>query len=473
MKGIQLWEKIDGESKKKINRRSLLKIVGITGLLGAAGGYAIKEANEISSNAKAKVVIIGGGAAGLSMAARLAKWLKYPDITLIDPSEKQYYQPGFTLIASGVYEADEVHKPQKDFIPKQVKWITDSVAAVDPVKREVFTNNQSKFDYDFLVLTPGLQTNWNLVEGITLKTLGHGNAHSIYDFDGSQKTWKAIQQFVKQGGRGIFTDTYTKHKCGGAPKKICLLTDDKSRLEKTREKISVDYYTASSHLYDIPYFTPRLEEVYKERNIPVILHHRVKGIDTSAKKVYFDKVEKVERETTDASTGLITKVEDKIVTPFVESYDFLHFTPPMSAPDFVRSAGLGWTEGNLANEAWVMVDKHTLVHKTYKNIISLGDVAGIPTSKTSAAIRKQVPVAAKNLVALMEGKTPVEKYDGYAACPIITEYGKVLLCEFDYDKNPKPSLPFVDASKENNMAWILKVHILKPMYFNGMLRGRA
>ena len=170
-----------------------------------------------------------------------------------------------------------------------------------------------------------------------------------------------------------------------------------------------------------------------------------------------------------------TKGEEKITTPFVEDYEFLHFVPPMSAPDFVREAGLGWTEGKLAADAWVMVDKDTLVHKTYPNIISLGDVAGIPTSKTSAAIRKQVPIAAKNLIALMEGKEPTEKYNGYAACPIVTDYGHVLLCEFDYEKKPDISCPFtlIDTSKEQWLAWLLKVYILKPLYFYGMLNGIA
>ena len=122
-----------------------------------------------------------------------------------------------------------------------------------------------------------------------------------------------------------------------------------------------------------------------------------------------------------------------------------------------------------------MVDKETLVHKKYPNIISLGDVAGIPTSKTSAAIRKHVPIAAKNLIALMEGKEPVEKYNGYAACPIVTDYGHVLLCEFDYEKNPDISFPFtlIDTSKEQWLAWLLKVYILKPLYFYGMLNGIA
>ena len=202
-------------------------------------------------------------------------------------------------------------------------------------------------------------------------------------------------------------------------------------------------------------------EIYKERNIPINLNVRVKGVDTAAKQVHFEKIE--------------TVGDQKVYTPFVEDYDFLHFTPPMSAPDFVREAGLGWTEGKLAADAWVMVDKETLVHKTYPNIVSLGDVAGIPTSKTSAAIRKQVPIAAKNLISLMEGKEPAEKYDGYAACPIVTDYGHVLLCEFNYKKEAQNSFPFtlLDTSKEQWAAWLLKVYLLKPMYFYGMLNGWA
>lgn len=429
----ELEDQLKAFEKKGIDRRHFFKLMAMAGLLTAA---STQKAKAFSSKAKGKIVIIGGGAAGISMAARLKSWLDKPDITLIDPSDRQFYQPGFTLIASGVYQPDDVWRKQEDCIPNDIKWIKDSVAAVDPVWNQVTTKNNGKIAYDFLVLTPGIQINWEKVEGITQATLGQGNAHSIYDFEGAQKTWKAIQEFSKTGGRGIYTDTYTKHKCGGAPKKICLLTEHYTRKQGTRETVDLNFYTASKELYDVPFFTPRLLEIYKERNIPINLNVRVKGVDTAAKQVHFEKIE--------------TVGDQKVYTPFVEDYDFLHFTPPMSAPDFVREAGLGWTEGKLAADAWVMVDKETLVHKTYPNIVSLGDVAGIPTSKTSAAIRKQVPIAAKNLISLMEGKEPAEKYDGYAACPIVTDYGHVLLCEFNYKKEAQNSFPFtlLDTSKE-------------------------
>ncbi len=445
--------------KKKISRRKFLKIAAATTVVGGIAGAGVYKATEFSSKAKGKIVIIGGGCAGLSMAALLMRWLDEPDITLIDPSDRQYYQPGFTLVASGVYSPDEVWKDQADCVPSGVKWIKDTVSAVDPSQKEITTANNGKVFYDFLVLTPGLQINWDKTEGISRETLGEGNVHTIYDFEGAQKTWAAIQKFSETGGKGVFTDTYTKHKCGGAPKKICLLTDDYTRQQNTRDNVTLNFYTAAKILYDVPYYTPRLLEIYDERDIDITLNTRIKGIDTYAKRVHMETIE--------------TVGEEKVVTPIVEDFDFLHFTPPMSAPDFVKESGLSWTEGKLAGEGWVMVNKETLVHEKYPNVVCLGDCAGIPTSKTSAAIRKQVPVAAMNLISIMEGKTPEQKYNGYAACPIITDYGHVLLCEFDYDKNPQPSFPFtmMDMSKEQQAAWHLKVRGLKPLYFYGMLKG--
>lgn len=445
-----MWNKVG------IDRREFLKYAAVAGSLTL---LSTQKAEAFSSNAKGKIVIIGAGAAGLSMAVRLNKWLKDPDITLIDPSDRQYYQPGFTLIASGVYQADEVWKKQEDCIPKDIKWIKEAVTAVDPESQQVKTSGNQTLAYDFLVVAPGIQIHWDWIEGFDYSKLGQGNAHSMYDHQGAQKTWKALQEFSRTGGKGIYTDTYTKHKCGGAPKKICLLTEHYTRKQGTRENVDLNFFTASKQLYDVPYFTPRLLEIYADRHIPINLTTRVKGIDTQMKQVYLEQTETI---------GEVTRVIDR-----KEDYDFLHFTPPMTAPDFVREAGLD--DGKPADKCWVAVDKETLIHTRYPNIIALGDCAATPTSKTSAATRMQVPIAAKNLIALMEGKEPTEKYDGYAACPIVTDYGHVLMCEFDYAKERQSSFPFswMDMSKESRMAWLVKVYALKPLYFYGMLKGRA
>lgn len=448
--------------RKAMTRKQFLALMGVGGLLCAGAGAGFYKYNSFKSNGKGKVVIIGGGAAGISMASRLLSYLKNPDITIIDPSDTHYYQPGFTLIASGVYSPDEVGKPQADCMPSGAKWLKDSVTFVDTQKKLVKTSKNGDVKYDFLVLAPGLKIDWNGVEGISYETLGQGDAYCIYDYNGAIKTWQGLQKFVKNGGRGIYTDTYTKHKCGGAPKKICLLSEHLFRKNSNRDKAAFEFYTASNELYDVPYFTPRLLQIYKQRGIGLNLNTRVKGIDTAAKKVHFTRSVK------NPDTNKVESID------FTKDYDFLHFLPPMGAPDFVKESGLSDTEGSHASEGWAATDKETLVHKKFKDIICLGDVAGIPTSKTSAAIRKQVPIAAKNLCLIMEGKQPEFKYDGYAACPIVTDYGHVLMCEFDYDKKPKISFPldfFFDMSHEQWVAWLLKVYVLKPMYFYGMLNG--
>lgn len=439
-----------------LTRRSFVKSAAAAGLLSSLPVLPSGcSGSGPARNALAKILIVGGGAAGITMAARLRRALPKATLTIVEPADRHYYQPGFTFVGAGAWKPDDIWKNEADLIPSGVQWIRDAVAGIDADHNVATLARGEKIRYDFLVLVPGIQQNWNEIQGITQATLGQGNAHSIYDFEGAIRTWKALEKFARTGGRGVYTDTWTKLKCGGAPKKICLLTEHLARKLGTRERLKLDYFTASKQLYDVPHYTPRLEQIYKERQVPVRLQARLVGVDTSARRATFE----------DRATG----------KTFTEDYDFLHFAPPQSAPDFVRASGLGWTEGKLAAGAWVMVDKQTLVHKTHSNIVSLGDVAGIPTSKTSAAIRKQAPVAVANLCSLIAGQAPTAVYDGYAACPIITDFGHVILAEFNYEKKPASSFPFslLDTSKELRSAWWLKNYVLKPYYFNAMLRGLA
>ncbi|MDD6209991.1 MAG: FAD/NAD(P)-binding oxidoreductase [Bacteroidales bacterium] len=446
-----------------VSRRKFLKSVAAAGLLININS----QPASASSNAKGKIIVIGGGAAGLSTAARLARKLDSPDITVIDPADRQFYQPGFTLIGGGVYTADMVSKSQESCIPHGVKWLKDEVLFIDPEKNYVTTITEKKLPYDFLVLTPGLQMNFEQVEGITRADLGKGNAHCIYDYYGAQRMWEAIQKFSETGGTGIFTNTYTKHKCGGAPKKINLLTEHYARKQGTRNKMQLSYFNANEKIFDTPFYATRLDEIFKERNIAHINNHRLVSVDTAKKIASFVKVEKTTVEEINPETGKMEKVEKEVFTPENYTYDLLHFLPPMSVPDFVRESGLA----GKSKEGWIPVDKGTMIHKKWKNIISLGDASNLPTSKTSAAIRMQYPIAAANLISLMEGKEPTEIYNGYTACPIVTEYGKVLMAEFDYNRTPMPTFPIIDTSHEQWLFWLLKKYALKPIYFYGMLNG--
>ena len=169
-----------------ITRKQFLQLMAVAGTflaLGTDKAYAAK------SSARARIVIVGGGAAGISMASRLKRALREPDITLIDPSQKHFYQPGFTLIGGGVYGKDDVWRAQEDCMPKGVKWVKDVVTLVHPTQNRVDTARSGSFDYDFMVLAPGVKYDWSRIEGITYQTIGEGNAHTIYDWRGAHMTW--------------------------------------------------------------------------------------------------------------------------------------------------------------------------------------------------------------------------------------------------------------------------------------------
>jgi sulfide:quinone oxidoreductase len=445
-----------------ISRRKFLKLSAA----GLAGAVVIERGYDFMSESKArgKIVIVGGGAAGITIAAYLAERLRHDDITIIEPATTHRYQPGYTLIAAGVFTPGEIERSTASLIPSDVKWLKDRVVEMDPDHNRVITAQNGAITYDFLVITAGCELKYDLVEGITQETLGAGNVHCIYDFEGARKCRDAVRKLPDmKGGRLVFTDTYTKMKCGGAPKKITLLTEHHLRKTQARECFTLSYFSNEKVLMKPKVFSDRLTAIYAERNVGVHYLHRLAAVDTQAKTAVFHRV--AEHTTVPLAAGHSC---EKVTVDF----DFLHYVPPMTAPDFVRDSPLTSAEDR-PKGGWVSVDKGTLVHTRYPNILALGDVAGIPTSKTGAAIRMQAPVAAANLIALMEGKAPGIRYNGYSACPIITEYGKVLMCEFGYDEKLMPTIPFLDPAVERGMWWTLKVHGLMPMYYHGMLKGRV
>ncbi len=435
------------------------------GAAGLAAAIVVERGYDYfsESKAKAKIVIVGGGAAGITMSAYLSDMLRQVDVTIIEPNEIHHYQPGYTLIAADIFTPGEIAKPTQQLIPRHVKWLKDSVTELNPEGNSLTTAKNGRVSYDFLVLVPGCQMDFDLVDGITRKSLGEGNVHSIYDYRSAALCRDAIKQLggVKDG-KLVFTNTYTKVKCGGAPKKICLLTEDSLRKRNLRKNFEISYFANQNELMKPKVYGDRLVEIFAERDIKVKYKHRLTGVDTSAKKAFFDLLP-------EPSANPI--FDDATHEKLVVDYELLHIVPPMSAPDFIKNSAVSVPIDKDNQGGWIKVDKETLVHSKFKNIISLGDVAGIPTSKTGAAIRMQAPIAAANLVSMMENKEPVMKYNGYSACPVITEHGKVLMCEFGYDEKLLPSIPFLDPGIERGMWWLLKVHGLKPMYYHGMLNG--
>lgn len=440
---------------KKVEKKNVAKLAGITAtaLLSAA----LLKNRASKSPARGKIVIVGGGTAGITVAARLRRALQHPDITLVEPSARHQYQPGYTLIASGVFKPERTTREEKDLIPRGVRWVQEAVVEIDPESQHVKTSGGQEIDYDYLVVAPGLQLNFKQIPGLD-GNLGKNGICSIYTHEQAARTWEMIRSF--EGGNALFTAASTPIKCGGAPQKIMYLADDFWRSKGVRERSNIIFATPSDRFFGIEAYANTINRVVKRKNIEGRFGHRLVEVRP-------DESEAVFSVTREARNG--DKVEEsREVLP----YDLLHVVPPMSAPDFIQESPLSYKEG--PNEGWLKVDKHTLQHPEYGNVFGAGDVMGIASNKTGAAVRKEAPVLVHNLVATMEGKDPssFKQYTGYTSCPLITGYGKVVLAEFDYSGEPAPSFPH-DSTKEKYSMWLLKVYGLPAMYWHLMLKGLA
>ena len=395
-----------------------------------------------------QIVIIGGGSAGITVAAQLLAANQSLDVTIVEPSDKHYYQPAWTLVGGGVFASEDTMKPEQECVPSGASWIKAYCQEFNPDRNQVITQDGAVITYEYLVVCPGIQLDWHLVEGLP-ETLGKNGVCSNYLYDQAPKTWETIRNF--QGGTAIFTYPNTPIKCAGAPQKIMYLADETFRKNGVRDRAKIIYGTAGGGIFGVPAYAKPLMEIVDRKTIDLKVKHNLKAIDGERKEATFDV-------TTDAGVESVTI-----------PYDMIHVTPPMSAPDFIKQSPLAGTEGPA--KGWVEVDKFTLQHKRYPNVFSLGDASSLPTSKTAAAVRSEAPVVVSNLLSLMDGKSLTANYDGYACCPLVTGYGKVIFAEFDYEKKPAPTFP-LDPTQERYSMWLLKRYGLPFIYWNRMIKGK-
>lgn len=395
-----------------------------------------------------KIIIVGGGAAGITVAAQLLDKEKNLDITIIEPSNKHYYQPAWTLVGGGELKIEDTEKNEGDCIPEGAKWIQAYVTQFEPEQNLVITSEGKQIEYDYLIVCPGIQIDWHLVKGLP-EALGKDGVTSNYDRRFAPYTWELIKNFT--GGNAIFTFPATPIKCAGAPQKIMYLADDAWRAAKVRDRTNIIYASAVAKIFAIPGYCEALEKVVERKNIEVKFKHDLREIKSEIKEAIFAV-------TSDSGTEEVSL-----------KYDMIHVAPPMSPPDFVKNSKLAVQDG--AAKGWVDVNKNTLQHNVYSNVFSLGDASSLPTSRTAAAIRKQAPTLVNNLLSLINSKQLDAEYGGYTCCPLITGYGKTIMAEFDYENKPKSSFP-IDPTKERYSMWLVKRHVLPWLYWNRMLKGK-
>lgn len=399
------------------------------------------------AEAQHTVVIIGGGAAGIATASSLLARDPGLDVAIIDPADVHYYQPGWTLVGCGVFNAPQTARTMGTTIPRGVHWIKSAVAAFEPERNAVILDGCRVVKYEQLIVCPGLKLNWHAIEGLS-DTLGRNGVTSNYLYHLAPYTWELVQQL--RGGRAIFTQPPMPIKCAGAPQKAMYLSADHWKRTGVLDKVEIEFCSAGAVLFGVPDYVPALMEYIKAYGIDLNFGNTLTRVNGPARTATFNCVNP------DGSSHIVTR-----------DFDLLHVVPPQIAPDFVRVSPLADAAG------WIDVDPATLRHKTWVNIHALGDATNSSNAKTAAAARKQAPVVAHNVLAAMGKAKGNAHYDGYGSCPLTVERGKIVLAEFTYGGKVAPSFPswLIDGTRPSRLAWLLKERILPPLYWKGMLKG--
>jgi sulfide:quinone oxidoreductase len=330
-------------------------------------------------------------------------------------------------------------------IPSGVRWIRGRAAAFEPAASAVVLASGERLAYRVLVVCPGIQANWRAIAGLA-ETLGRNGVTSIYAPGLAPDAWR-LAQSLRQGV-ALFTQPPLPFKCPAAPQKVAYLYSDTWRRWGRLPQIEVRLLIAGPTLFSVPPFVPVLMGYVRRYGIALATESTLEAVDGPARTAWF-----------------LQRDADGALRTVAQRFDFLHVVPPQSAPDFVRSSPLANTEG------WVDVDPATLRHRRYENIFALGDACSAPCAKTVAAVRKQVPVVAGNVVAMLAGRSSDRRYDGYGACPITVERGRVLMPEFGYGGRLLPTFP-LDPLLPRRTYWWMKRYVLPAVYWRMLLKGR-
>ncbi len=391
-----------------------------------------------------KLLILGAGTAGTMMLNKLNAVLDKSQwqITIVDQFETHYYQPGFLFIPFGIYKRKDVIKPKRDFFPTGANVIVSEIEKIEPKENRVILKNNIVLSYDLLIIATGAKIKPEETEGLKGE-LWQKNVFDFYTIEGAC----ALSNFFKhwKGGKLVLNITEMPIKCPVAPLEFVFLADSYFTEKGIRDKVDINFVTPLPGAFTKPKASEILGDFLDKKNIKLTPDFNIARVDNEGKK--------------------IVSWDERVV-----DFDVLVTIPTNMGDEAIARSGMG----NELN--FVPTDKQTLQSLDYKNIFVIGDATDLPSSKAGSVAHFQADILLENILSVIEGREPQEKFDGHANCFIESGFGKGILIDFNYDTEPLPGkypLPGIgpfSLLEETKMNHYGKV-MFRWMYWNFLLKG--
>ncbi|MBB2993592.1 sulfide:quinone oxidoreductase [Mycolicibacterium iranicum] len=389
------------------------------------------------------VLVVGGGNAGISTAARLLRQ-GVSDVAVLEPQLVHTYRPLLSYVGGGQASLRAAERTQRAVTPAGCTWLQDSAVAVDPQDRVVTCASGATYGYRDLVVVPGLVVDDEALPGVSSAITAAGVASNYLDH--AEKTWRLIRDLPHRG-RAVFTVPRPPVSCSGTTIKPLFFAA--AHWARTGRETRMTLLVDRPGLLGVPGLDERLRDRLDELGVETAFATTVTGLDPDGRQITV----------TDGSGG--TRRID---------YDMLHLVPPFRAPRWLAESGLTRdTPGEVVD-----IDPETLRHRAFATVWAAGDAAGVDTDPSGGGLRRQVAVLVDNLLAARRGQTALSRYDGYTVAPIPTDAHRLIAAEFDRTGRRSSSLPsFLDPYKPRRSAWAFDRYGLPQMYWNLILKGRV
>lgn len=321
-----------------------------------------------------RIVILGGGEAGLTALDALGHTDLTPHLALVEPSDYHYDQPAWMRVGTEGLEKERTRSREDLEVPTDVTWYQQQAARIRPEAQTVTLADDTCIGYDYLLVALGTETHWGRIRHLE-EHLGHHGICSAYGYEQAERTWEMIQAF--EGGRALFTAPSTPFKGGDAPLQILRNAEAVWRENGVRDQTEL-YFTTAAHpdLAGDPY-AELMERETARGDLHVYTGYELVDVRPDQQEAVFS----------------VTKGNSQ--SEAVLPYDLLHVVPPMRPPALLEDSGLAYRDGPMKGYMEIVAD--TFRHKRFDTVFGIGDAIGVEGVKTGERARRQAQAVAEVL----------------------------------------------------------------------------